>query len=224
MVNGPPILGPQEDSASYAHSLAFLKGLAEASAVFAAFTFVGGWSYLASYYGAFGLNVLEIDAGVPVVSTIFVHLLYNTPWKWPLIVITLLVAIREILPAQLRSRLAITTPPILCLLLFLTASAGLARGQSRALDDMTDESDALPLVAFNSKSDSEDLPSCVRHAIYGSPECKLLLHSKGNYFFFRPIPGPGKGTIDATAVDLFILPDSEVAGVYVQRGISRSEE
>ena len=37
-------------------SFAVLKALAEASAVILALTFVGGWSYLSSYYQTFGLN------------------------------------------------------------------------------------------------------------------------------------------------------------------------
>jgi len=58
--------------------LPVLKALAEAAAVFVALTFVGGWSYLASYYKTFGLNPLELEISIPVVSTIAVYVLYET--------------------------------------------------------------------------------------------------------------------------------------------------
>jgi hypothetical protein len=52
---------------------------------------------------------------------------------------------------------------------------------------------------------------------FGEMDCKLLLHSKAVYYFFRPIPKKLAGNNDK--LDLYIIPDSEVFGVHIQRGI-----
>ena len=70
---------------------ALLKALVEVSAVFVAFTFIDGWSYLASFYSAFGLNPLELDVPIPVVCTTAIYVLFNAKWP-PIVMVALLVA------------------------------------------------------------------------------------------------------------------------------------
>jgi|GEM_PF-2661613 len=54
---------------------------------------------------------------------------------------------------------------------------------------------------------------------------KLLIHANQQYYFFRPIKDepagdPAKGpALPASNLDLFIIPDSRVRAVYIQRGI-----
>ena len=46
--------------------------------------------------------------------------------------------------------------------------------------------------------------------------CKLLLHVKGTYYFFQPVPATGIGSLNA-----HVLSDSDLLGVHVQRGLDQ---
>jgi hypothetical protein len=50
-------------------------------------------------------------------------------------------------------------------------------------------------------------------------DCKLLLHSKGAYYFFKPVRAPGIGSLN-----LYVLSDADLLGVHVQRGLDQSNE
>ena len=103
-------------------SFSVLKALAEASAVFVALTFVGGWSYLASYFKTFGVNPLELDISVPVVSTIAVYVLYES--VWPLLVAGTLILAMAIASRHLQRPRHGWTVAALAVLLLTTAVAG----------------------------------------------------------------------------------------------------
>ena len=110
--------------------------------------------------------------------------------------------------------------------MFCSATAALIRGRHNANLDMIEESPNLPLVAFSSTSAAAKLgppeqPSCVGYETFGAMDCKLLLHSKSVYFFFRPIAKTFTRKTDK--LDLFVIPDSEVLGVHIQRGVDLSE-
>lgn len=213
----------ERTDASVIDSFSLLKSIAEASAVFVGLTFVAGWTYLASYYKTFGLNPMELDVSVPVVAAVAIHMLYNSEWPLPFLAI----AISTIAAAT--QHFARMTParrwwliPALILLTFVAAAAALVRGRQNANSDMFEESPELPLVAFASKSEAAkrgppEQPSCVAYETFGGMDCKLLLRSKGVYYFFRPFVGARAYRIDK--LDLFMLPDSEVVGVHIQRGV-----
>ncbi|MGO9166673.1 MAG: hypothetical protein ACLP56_07355 [Candidatus Sulfotelmatobacter sp.] len=204
-----PGLYPKEDS------LAVLKTLAEASAVFIALTFVGGWSYLASYYKTFGLNPLELDISIPVVSTTAVYVLYES--VWPLFVAGALIMAIAIVARRMPGTGRGWTVAALGVLLLSTAIAGVFRGRQVANQDILANSRNLPNVAFASKLTNPE-PSCVEHETYGSMDCKLLLHFKGTYYFFQPVH-PGIGSLN-----LYMLSDSDLVGVHIQRGLDQNEE
>jgi hypothetical protein len=201
----------------------FLKLIAEASAVFAGVTFVAGWSYLASYYRTFGVNPMELDVSVPVASTMALHMLYGS--VWPLLTLAIGIVVFAAVAHHYANRLRgyrWWIVALLVLFLFCSATAALIRGRRNANWDMVEESSNLPLVAFSSRSEAAKLgppeqPSCVGYQNFGAMDCKLLLHSKGLYYFFRPI---AKASADQTDnVDLFMIPESEVLGIHVQRGV-----
>jgi hypothetical protein len=202
---GPPV---KEDS------LAVLKALAEASAVFVALTFIGGWSYLAAYYRTFGLNPLELDISVPVVSTIAVYVLYQS--VWPLIVAGVLIVGFAIFAQRLRRFGRGAVVGVVAVLLLTAATAGAFHGRQVANQDTLADSATLPLVAFASKVKDPE-PSCVEYETYGSLDCKLLLHLNGTYYFFEPVPQEGIGSMN-----LYQLSDSDVLGVHVQRGLDQA--
>jgi hypothetical protein len=210
VVRVKPSPDPKEDS------LSVLKALAEASAVFIALTFVGGWSYLASYYKTFGVNPLELDISIPVVSTIAVYVLYES--VWPLFVAGALILAIAIVARRMPGTGHGWTVAALGMLLLSTAIAGVFRGRQVANQDTLATSRNLPNVAFASKLTNPE-PSCVEHETYGSMDCKLLLHFKGTYYFFKPVRGSGIGSLN-----LYMLSDSDLVGVHVQRGLDQNEE
>jgi hypothetical protein len=205
-------------------SLAFLKALAEASAVFIALTFVGGWSYLASYYRTFGLNPLELDISIPVVSTIAVYVLYQS--VWPLAVAFALILVFAILAARrrrLRRSRQLGRGPIvaaLAILLLTAATAGVVHGTKLAKQDMLETSPTLPYVAFASTVENLG-PSCVDFKTYGSTDCKLLLHFNNAYYYFQPLPEGSD--LNAGSVNVFRIEDSDVVAVHVQRSLDHGD-
>lgn len=207
---------PPSQSPPKQDSLSVLKALAEASGVFIALTFVGGWSYLASYYKTFGLNPLELDISIPVVSTIAVYVLCES--VWPIVVAGALILAIAVAARRTPGTGHGWTVAALGVLLLSTAIAGVFRGRQVANQDTLANSRNLPNVAFASKLTNPQ-PSCVEHETYGSMDCKLLLHVKGTYYFFKPVRGPGVGNLD-----LYMLSDSDLVGVHVQRGLDQNEE
>lgn len=192
-------------------SLAVLKALAEASGVFVAVAFIGGWSYLAAYYGTFGLNPLELDISIPVVCTTAVQILFGRPLSF--IAGALIVALAIFAGRFIRlGRSAVVG--ILAVLLFIDASGGAFLGRYVAVQDARkDRFATLPLVAFSSKlKDDPDRPDCVEFETYGSMDCKLLLHLNGTYYFFLPVDPGATGSMN-----VYTLSDSDVLGVHVQQ-------
>jgi hypothetical protein len=192
-------------------SLSMLKVLAEGSAVFAGVTFIGGWAYLASYYRTFGVNPLELNFPIPVVCTLALFVMYES--VWPLLVLAALItAVAVAEPLQLKYARGLVIVAIT--VIFLTAaSAGAFRGRQGANEDMHGGS-ALPRVAFASREALREQPSCVASKTWGSYDCKLLLHMNDTYYFFQPTPNGGTNNLV-----LYVLKDSELLGVRIQRGL-----
>lgn len=207
---GPP--APDgEASAVKEDSFAVLKALAEVSGVFVAVAFIGGWSYLAAYYRAFGLNPLELDISVPVVCTTAVSILFGNLWTF--IAGVLIVALAIFVSRFLKlGRGAVVG--VLAVLLFIAASGGAFLGRYVAIQDARkDRFATLPFVAFSSKlKDDPDRPSCVEFETYGSMDCKLLLHINETYYFFLPVDPNATGSMN-----VYTLSDSDVLGVHVQQ-------
>jgi hypothetical protein len=202
-------------------SFAFLKSLAEASSVSVGFAFVVGWSYLASYYRTFGLNPLELDLPLPVVCTTAVYVLFSA-WPWLLLLVAALSFGWLFLDRHLKFLRRGRTAVFLAILLFAVSLASVFFGRRYANDDMLIDSSELPDVAFSSKLAKTDQPSCVDHETYGSADCKLLLHSKGTYYFFTPISKYRGVLIGEGNLNVYTLADSDVTGVHILRGLGRN--
>lgn len=201
--------GPAKGSPEERDSFSVLKEIAEASSVFIAIAFVGGWSYLAAYYRTFGIGVLELDIPIQVVSTMAIRLLYDGSMA-PLLVVVAMFAL--FMWASHRFAIGVCAA-LLGVLLLGAAGAGGLHGRRIAASDMTAESTSLPFVAFNAKFQQPE-PSCVDFGTYGSMDCKLLLHLKDTYYFFLPVPQAAGGN-----VNLYTISESDLTGVHIQRGI-----
>jgi hypothetical protein len=213
----PAITKTVEESAAKEDSLAVLKALAEASAVFVALMFITGWSYLASYYQTFGANPLELTIPVPVVATVGFDVL--TAAKWPLITAGILLVAVAIFGHWVRRMRGII---MTCLAMLLVASAGvgMSRGSLVANQDTRVDSSSLPNVAFSSNLQDPSQPPCVDYKTFGSFDCKLLMHFNNIYYFFQPVPQAAEGA--SMNLNLYLLPESSVTGVHVQRGLDAS--
>jgi hypothetical protein len=208
-------------------SLSLLKALAEAAGVFVALTFVGGWSFLASYYKVFGLNPLELDFSVPLVSTTGVVTLYDAlrglAW-WRLVFGAFLACLLAALLYWLKLRRGWIVAG-LTILLFGVIGVGVHLGRSAALEDMQASSANLPEVTFfTSKLPLDfknDLPACVLFKDKYDPisaiahPCKLLLHSGKLYFFFVP------PEVSQRNLALYTVRESEIEAIHVERGIRK---
>jgi hypothetical protein len=192
-------------------SLGVLKALAEASGIFVAVAFIGGWSYLAAYYRAFGLNPLELDISIPVVCTTAVSILFGNALSFAAGALIVAVAIFAGRFIRL-GRGAVVA--VLAVLLFIDASGGAALGRYVAVQDArSDRFATLPLVAFSSNLEDDRVrPDCVEFKTYGSMDCKLLLHLNGTYYFFLPVEPGATGSMN-----VYTLSDSDVLGVHVQQ-------
>ena len=190
---------------------AVIKAFAEASAVIIALTYVGGWSYLSSYYKTFGLNPLELDLSVPVVSTISVYVWYES--VWPLVVFAILFVALILLFRRVQTFGRGLIVAAFGVLLLTVSAAGLIRGRRAANEDMLNESSALPYVSFATKQKLSG-PPCIDAATFGSFDCKLLFHYKNAYYFFEPIPKKGAG-----GLNMYVLSESDLAGIHILRGL-----
>jgi hypothetical protein len=175
---------------------------------------------LAAYYRTFGLNPLELDISIPVVSTIAVYVLYKS--VWPLAIAFALILVFTILAAR-RRRLRRSQQwgrgpivAVLAVLLLTAATAGVVHGTKLAKQDMIETSPTLPNVAFASTVENLG-PSCVEHMIYGTTDCKLLLHFNNAYYYFEPLPEGSDPNVGS--VNVYRIEDSDVVAVHVERSL-----
>jgi hypothetical protein len=191
--------------------LALLKAVVEAGAALVPLGFSAGWSYMASYYNAFGLNPMELDFSVAATCVFAAHMIGNAGW-WFSIVAVGIAALMFILRRVKAS--ATWTAGGIAFLLIVAMVVGTVRGRAVAREDMFETSRRLPTVSFATKSRPSE-PSCVAN---GTADCKLLLHVKGAYYFFEPI-APDAETVAFRNVNVYIVPESEVVAVHLQRGL-----
>jgi hypothetical protein len=96
-------------------------------------------------------------------------------------------------------------------------------GWSQLNRDMLDDPDstALPYVAFATKVELKGgaRPSCVEWNSLGSPDCKLLMHYKSTYYFFKPVSREGQDNLL-----MYALSEPDIIAVHIERGLDRNEK
>jgi len=194
-------------------SLGALKSIAEVGSLFVALSFVGGWSFMASYYQSFGLNSSELDFSVPATAAFAVHMLRHS--GWPLLLAGALFAGLALFYGKLGAARRTWAGVCIAILIFAVAAAGSLRGRALASEDMFDTSRRLPNVGFVSKAAAQQ-PDCLAK---GTTDCKLLLHAKGAYYFFEPIPGAASASAHGRNIKLYIVLESEISQTQVVRGV-----
>jgi hypothetical protein len=206
-----------------------LRSIAAIAGVLTGIAFIAGWLYWSTYYSAFGLNPLELDFSVAVVSVSPIQVILrdikslHSAASWVVIGALLLYAVLTVLyirfrtgshpRGQFRARVLVA---MLAIGMFL---GGWLLGRFDAALDSGCAS-RLPNVAFLTSAvkpptEADGAASCLDNYL----TCKLVLHSKNIYYYFQ-IPDCGPGTTPATSGAGFAsaeLPDSEVRMIRVQR-------
>ena len=190
-----------------------LKSIAEIGSLFLALSFVGGWSFMSSYYSAFGVNSSEFDFSVPVTSAFAVHMLRTS--GWPMMVAIVFLAGLAVFYGKLGVARRAWTGAFMMVTLFVVATASSLRGRHLAAEDIYETSPRLPNVGFFSKNAAQE-PDCLSK---GTTDCKLLLHSKGAYYFFEPLTGTALPSKQIRNVKIYVVQDSEIYAAQIVRGV-----
>lgn len=195
-----------------------LKALAETGVIFAAFSFAVGWSYLAAYFNAFGFRPMELDVS-PATAAVFTLTLVHRS-VFVLLGLAAVATVLTVLMGHLRFRLR--APKALSLVLGLTVLlvilflAGASFGARTAREDAHANSSRLLWAGFYVDiADKEDYPECVTKTLVN---CKLLLRTKGNYYFFQPVVGDLSSPKQPFAITIYALPETRVQMAKFRRG------
>jgi hypothetical protein len=207
-----------------------LKSIGEVAGALTGLAFITGWLYWSTYYSAFGLNPLELDFSVAVISVSPLQVVLRD-WQsaksaasWAVMGALIGYVVLAVLFVHFRTgshpRGQFRARALLVALALGMFAGGWMLGRYDANLDSGCFS-RLPTVAFltsamDPPTDADAAASCLNNEL----SCKLVLHTKSTYYYFQtPVCGPDSdapatsGAGFATAE----LPDSEVRMIRVQR-------
>ncbi len=204
-----------------------LKSLGEAAGVLTGLAFIAGWLYWSTYYSAFGLNPLELDFSVAVISVSPIQVIVRdlqSEFHRPLVVAVLVLSmlmctVLGLLFVHFRTAgHAKRTRLVFIALSAVMLSGGYLLGRHDSRLDASCVS-RLPTVAFltsatNAPSEADAAADCLNNRL----DCKLVLHAHGVYYYF-PIPDDCSADGDSPSLASAELPDSEVRMIRVQRTV-----
>jgi hypothetical protein len=191
-------LSPGSQAPATEDALGALKSIAEVGGVFVGLCFVGGWSFMASYYLSFGVNSSDLDFSVPATSAFAVHMLRNS--GWPLSLAAVLLLCLALFSGRLGPWRRIWAGALIVILMFAVATAGTLRGRTVAEEDVLDSSSRLPNVGFATKTRLQD-PA-------GEP-----------YYFFEPVPSAASPSRHGRNLRIYVVPEAEISVVQLVRGL-----
>jgi len=204
-------------------SLGLISTIGELTILFAALLYVAGWSYLYQYYKTFGvrlsaLNLPIYDALVYSLTTIF------SGFRSVFVCLLLIVMISAIFsidrlnePPFKYFRISLFLVLVLALGFWLSHE-GVRLGAAQAQKDMRETETSLPNVRLRMKTEPEAGTAGTGDEEFDQPGYRLLIHAKGQYYLFRPIKDVSG--LPASNIDLYVVPDSRVRSIHIQRGIS----
>jgi len=197
-----------------------LKTVAETAALFGFFLSVIGWSYLASYYAFFAFRPMELDISSPVATLFAVSALSR--FSLILGAVALVILVLRMFRVKIPRVGGIGLLLVLVLATLVSYELGSYLGRQTARQDIWNTSSRLPSVGIYLRSASFGYPSCVSVT---SPhiDCRLLLHTKGNYYLIKPFVRDANTPENAPEtnrnLEVYAVPDSEVLLVQFERGV-----
>lgn len=197
------------------------KNIAGASLVLAALLYVAGWTHLKQYYKAFGLDILEL--GIPLYNILIysVPVIFYNNWSWMVILGGILILGIALNNEWLKSKSQSALGSSLMVITIMLMGLGLSRwgayvGLKKAHQDLLLTTSDLPTIAVdimpeqNKQGNSEDNG-------FNSLEFKLLMHTKDNCYFFKPVSK--EYNFPVGQVDLYVIPNNRIRRIHIQRGI-----
>ena len=204
-----------------------------------ALLYVAGWSYLYQYYKTFGVRVSELNLPLYDALVYSLTVIFSSFWSffWLFLLIIIGGAILSIrwINERLLTALGIGLFIVAVLLVgYWLSHKGTALGAAHARQDMLEKGSNLPSVRLKVEPDppveakgltnltknrveTEGALSGTQEQIFDQAGYRLLIHANEQYYFFRPIKD-GQG-LPASNLDLYVVPDSRVRSVHIQRGI-----
>lgn len=201
--------------------LDIVTGVAGSSIVFGGLLYAGGWSYLYQYYRHFGLEISDLD--IPAYDALIYSLpvIFNSAWSAIILMVIVFTICLLFNLKRVRSKLttSVSVGVLFISVLFIgfgISRYGAALGNQKAMSDMLDETSNLPNIAIevvpaDSGADDDDAVELSKL------EFKLLAHTKGQYFIFRPFTKAGAAGAN---IELLIIPESRVNKIRIQRGVN----
>lgn len=212
-------LAPETDSSAPlvpGNAVSTWKLIVEAGAVLGTLAFTAGWSYISSYLSTFGFRAFDVEISTSVASALAPHVLYRS--TWPLIVlpaITLGFVGLHYFTGRSGRRSTTFALMLLGVAYVCMLWAGISSGRAAARQATMSDSN-LPKVGLELLSQgSEKLPRCVA---YGVPECRLLMHAKGNWYLLSPIASGTEPVTEVYNFHIYAVPESQVRMVYLVTG------
>ena len=225
--------------------LELVSSITGATVLFGALLYLAGWSYLYQYYKSFGIRVSDLNLPVNDALVYSMTVIFKDFWSvfWLVIVIIIFFATLTIrrVSRWLLKPIAVGVFVLLILVLGAVLSKrGTALGQAQAQEDMKEIGVNLPKVRLNVIAEAPAGNAATKdsageqkvqsgtsnspHFIPGATEedfsqagFKLLIHANQHYYLFRPLKDiPSQ---PASNLFLYVVPDSRVRSVRIERGI-----
>jgi len=220
--------------------LELVSSITGATVLFAALLYTAGWSYLYQYYKAFGIRVSELNVAIYDSLVYSLPVIFSDFWSifWLLTAIILVGSLFSI--NRINENLATPLGMVLFLVVILAlgfwlSHKGATLGAAQAQKDMRETGGNLPGVRLKMAAETmtgrrEINPKKEKTADeatgnqtteeeeFDQAGFKLLVHANERYYLFRPIKE--SPSLPASNLDLYVVPDSRVRSVYIQRGIN----
>ena len=227
MTHPAPRLEPAKGKVDKTTMLDALKALGEATGVVTGLAFVSGWLYWSTYYAAFGLNPMELEFPIAILSVSPIQVLW-VDWyserdivAWPmgigLVILTILMGFFVYLRMGHQRRALL----MICVTAIAACAGAFKLGHHDAALDMGCES-RLPDVGFVTAGERltarDSTATCVTD---GDLSCKLVLHVNSVYHYFVTPDEEGcamsSGNVVGNNRVIGEIRDSEVRLLRVQR-------
>jgi len=209
--------------------LEVLQALGEAAGVVTGLAFISGWLYWSTYYANLGLNPLELDFPIAILSVTPLQVLWfdlqseRDVVLWPMVIAFVVGCVLMGFFVYFRMSKRRRASLMLCLSAIFACAGAFKLGHHDAALDLSCDS-RLPDVAFVTGGDkpltARDTPAtCITD---GDFSCKLVIHVNSIYHYFvtpeEDACAMGGGTnVTGTARSMGEIPESQIRLVRVQR-------
>ncbi len=216
-----------------------------ATVLLAALLYAAGWSYLYQYYRSFGIRVSELNLSVNDALIYSLTVIFNDRWSVFGLVLVIVIGSAILMIPWVSQRLlkpvAIGLFLVVILIFgFCLSQKGVRLGEAQAREDMKLEGGTLPNVRLhvipeavtsngetkgqtagqNANNDTIDHSLDVAGAKeeeFAKAGFRLLIHANQQYYLFRPLKNTQSQP--ASNIDIYVVPDSRVRTIHIQRGI-----